>query len=257
MVDPPNPLERQSVMPPSSVAARSLALAVIGVGAASFAAQGQNVTAFNPYSGAGLAGGPLPQYAAPTAAPADSVGPGPVAGPAFNPWSARNPVQASRQVAPPQASAPAVQAKAGASLPPPAARTDQEPRGCRSRTDDEPQQVARCPEGEHRLHRAGRQASSHASRTPGGRHAGSSAGSAADARGNASRTAAADRNRPCVAVDLFGAGHCVHGPTRRNPASRSRAAHCASALATTSRGRTAADGGPRAAAFAAARSAGA
>lgn len=106
-------------MPPSSVAARSLALAVIGVGAASFAAQGQNVTAFNPYSGAGLAGGPLPQYAAPTAAPADSVGPGPVAGPAFNPWSARNPVQASRQMAPPQASAPAVQAKAGASLPPP------------------------------------------------------------------------------------------------------------------------------------------
>ena len=103
-------------MPPSSVAARSLALAVIGVGAASFAAHGQNVTAFNPYSGAGLPGGPLPQYAAPPAAPApDSVGPGP----AFNPWSARNPVQASRQVAPPQASAPAVQAKAGASLPPP------------------------------------------------------------------------------------------------------------------------------------------
>ena len=41
-------------MPPSSVAARSFALAVIGVGAASFAAHGQSLTAFNPYSGAGL-----------------------------------------------------------------------------------------------------------------------------------------------------------------------------------------------------------
>ena len=48
-------------MPPSSVAARSLALAVFGVGAASFAAHGQNVTAFNPYSGVGLPGGPSPQ----------------------------------------------------------------------------------------------------------------------------------------------------------------------------------------------------
>ena len=70
-------------MPPSSVAARSLALAVIGVGAASFAAHGQNVTAFNPYSGTGRPGAPLPQYAAPPAAPTvDAVGPGPVAGPA-------------------------------------------------------------------------------------------------------------------------------------------------------------------------------
>lgn len=107
-------------MPPSSVAARSLALAVIGVGAASFAAHGQNVTAFNPYSGAGLTGGPLPQYAAPPAAPAaDAVGPGPVAGPAFNPWSSRSPTLASRPATPPQTSAPARQTKAAASLPPP------------------------------------------------------------------------------------------------------------------------------------------
>ena len=102
-------------MPPSSVAARSLVLAVIGVGVASFAAHGQNVTAFNPYSGAGLAGGPLPQYTAPTAAPGN---PGPVAGPAFNPWSSRNPALASSPAAP-QATAPARQTAARAALPPP------------------------------------------------------------------------------------------------------------------------------------------
>lgn len=107
-------------MPPSSVAARSLALAVIGVGAVSFAAHGQNVTAFNPYSGAGLTGGPLPQYTSPPAAPAaDAVGPGPVVGPAFNPWSSRNPAQASRPATPPQTSAPARQTRAAAALPPP------------------------------------------------------------------------------------------------------------------------------------------
>jgi outer membrane protein OmpA-like peptidoglycan-associated protein len=107
-------------MPPSSVAARSLALAVIGVGAASFAALGQNVTAFNPYSGAGLTGGPLPQYTSPPTAPAaDAVGSGPVVGPAFNPWSSRNPALASRPATPPQTSAPARQTKAAASLPPP------------------------------------------------------------------------------------------------------------------------------------------
>lgn len=107
-------------MPPSSVAARSLALAVIGVGAASFAAYGQNVTAFNPYSGAGLTGGPLPQYASPAAAPTvDAAGAGPVVGPAFNPWSSRNPALASRPAAPPQTSAPAARAKTAASLPPP------------------------------------------------------------------------------------------------------------------------------------------
>ena len=120
MVEAPNPLERQSVMPPSSVAARSLALAVIGVGAASFAAHGQNVTAFNPYSGAGLTGGPLPQYTSPPAAPAvAAAGPGPVVGPAFNPWSAQNPASASRPAPPPQTSAAARRTKADALPPPP------------------------------------------------------------------------------------------------------------------------------------------
>lgn len=109
-------------MPPSSVAARSLALAVIGVGAASLAAHGQSVTAFNPYSGAGLTGGPLPQYATPPAAPSvDATASSPVAGPAFNPWSSRNQALASRQAAPPQTSVPAVQTRTGDSLPPPPA----------------------------------------------------------------------------------------------------------------------------------------
>lgn len=98
-------------MPPSSVAARSLVLAVIGVGVASFAAHGQNVTAFNPYSGAGLPGGPLPQHMTPPPAPAaDAVGPGPVAGPAFNPWSSRNPALPS---------SPAPRVETATSLPPP------------------------------------------------------------------------------------------------------------------------------------------
>lgn len=74
-------------MPPSSVVARSFALAVLGIGAASVAAHGQNVTAFNPYSGVGLPGGPVPQYGPQAAYPIiDTVGPGPLAGPAFNPW---------------------------------------------------------------------------------------------------------------------------------------------------------------------------
>jgi len=74
-------------MPPSSVVARSFALAVLGIGAASVAAHGQNVTAFNPYSGVGLPGGPVPQYGPQAAYPiVDTVGPGPLAGPAFNPW---------------------------------------------------------------------------------------------------------------------------------------------------------------------------
>ncbi|TBR29462.1 MAG: hypothetical protein EPO10_07770, partial [Reyranella sp.] len=108
-------------MPPSSAVARSFALAVVGVGAASFAAHGQNVTAFNPYSGAGLTGGPLPQYTSPPGGPAvDAAGPpGPVAGPAFNPWSSPAPALASREAAPPQTHRPAPQTKAGASLPPP------------------------------------------------------------------------------------------------------------------------------------------
>ena len=74
-------------MPTSSVAARSLALAILGLGAASAAfAQGSNVTAFNPYSGVGLPGGPVPQYGPQAAYPiVDTVGPM-AGGPAFNPW---------------------------------------------------------------------------------------------------------------------------------------------------------------------------
>jgi len=91
-------------MPPSSVAARSLALAVFGVGAAAFAAHGQNVTAFNPYSGVGLPGGPSPQSAsqAAPAVTAPAVPPAQVAGPAFNPWTLSNPAPvASQQASPP------------------------------------------------------------------------------------------------------------------------------------------------------------
>lgn len=76
-------------MASSSVVARSLALAVLGFGAASSVAVGQNVTAFNPYSGVGLPGGPTPQYGPQAAYPiVDTVGPAPMAGPAFNPWNA-------------------------------------------------------------------------------------------------------------------------------------------------------------------------
>jgi outer membrane protein OmpA-like peptidoglycan-associated protein len=74
-------------MPTSSVAVRSLALAVLSLCAASAAfAQGPNVTAFNPYSGVGLPGGPVPQYGPQAAYPiVDTVGPT-AGGPAFNPW---------------------------------------------------------------------------------------------------------------------------------------------------------------------------
>lgn len=64
-------------MLPSSAAARSLALAAIGV-CASLAAHGQNVTAFNPYFRAGMAGGPVPQQGPQAASPArGTVGPAP------------------------------------------------------------------------------------------------------------------------------------------------------------------------------------
>lgn len=105
-------------MPPSSVAARSLALAVLGVGAAAFAAHGQNVTAFNPYSGVGLPGGPSPQNASQAAAAvtAPAVPPAPVAGPAFNPWTLSNPAPVASQ----QASPPSVRStEPGANLPAP------------------------------------------------------------------------------------------------------------------------------------------
>lgn len=105
-------------MPPSSVAARSLALAVLGVGAVAFAAHGQNVTAFNPYSGVGLPGGPAPQNAAPVAT-APVVPPAPVTGPAFNPWA----LPGAAPVASQQASPAAVRsAEPGATLPSPTGR---------------------------------------------------------------------------------------------------------------------------------------
>lgn len=103
-------------MPPSSVAARSLALAVFGVGAAAFAAHGQNVTAFNPYSGAGLPGGALPQYGSQPASPAiDTAGPAPTAGPAFNPWTSSGQDRRANQAYGPSAQS----YDPGASLPPP------------------------------------------------------------------------------------------------------------------------------------------
>lgn len=72
-------------MPSSSAAVRSLALAVLCLGAASALAQGPNVTAFNPYSGIGLPGGPTPSYGPQAAYPiVDTLGP--TGGPAFNPW---------------------------------------------------------------------------------------------------------------------------------------------------------------------------
>ncbi|MBX9945453.1 MAG: hypothetical protein K2Y40_15325, partial [Reyranella sp.] len=74
-------------MPTSSVAVRGFALALLGLGAAQASAQVPNVTAFNPYSGIGLPGGPVPQYGPQAAYPiVDTVGPGPAGGPAFNPW---------------------------------------------------------------------------------------------------------------------------------------------------------------------------
>lgn len=86
-------------MPTSSVAVRSLALAVLSLGAASVAsAQGSNVTAFNPYSGIGLPGGPVPQYGPQAAYPiVDTVGPT-AGGPAFNPWQPGGNVGASYPV---------------------------------------------------------------------------------------------------------------------------------------------------------------
>ncbi|MDI1283743.1 MAG: hypothetical protein PSV46_05060, partial [Reyranella sp.] len=72
-------------MPTSSVAVCSLTIAILGFGAVQAFAQGANVTAFNPYSGIGLPGGPVPQYGPQAAYPiVDTVGPG--GGPAFNPW---------------------------------------------------------------------------------------------------------------------------------------------------------------------------
>lgn len=75
-------------MPSSSAALRSLVLAMLGLGAASAFAQGSNVTAFNPYSGVGLPGGPPATYGPQATYPiVDSVEPA-SGGPAFNPWQA-------------------------------------------------------------------------------------------------------------------------------------------------------------------------
>ncbi|MBI3196784.1 MAG: hypothetical protein HYZ40_04590, partial [Rhodospirillales bacterium] len=104
-------------MPTSSVAVRSLALAILGLGAASAAfAQGSNVTAFNPYSGVGLPGGPVPQYGPQAAYPiVDTVGPT-AGGPAFNPWQPGRGVTATYPVTPGAVSVGAV----SAGVPPPA-----------------------------------------------------------------------------------------------------------------------------------------
>lgn len=92
-------------MPTSSVAVRSLVLVILGLGTASGAfGQGANVTAFNPYSGVGLPGGPVPEYGGAAAYPIiDTVGPA-SGGPAFNPWrpafgGGSNPVAAGRVAA--------------------------------------------------------------------------------------------------------------------------------------------------------------
>src|SRR5258708_2505984 len=79
-----NPVERQLVMPSSSATVRSLVLAVFGLAVAPTFAQGQNVTAFNPYSGVGLPGGPTASYGPQAAYPiVDTVGP--AGGPDLNP----------------------------------------------------------------------------------------------------------------------------------------------------------------------------
>jgi len=68
-------------MPASSVAARSLALVLLGLVSAS--AMAQNVTAFNPYNGIGLPGSPAPS---PTPQALSPLSTPPSPGMAFNPW---------------------------------------------------------------------------------------------------------------------------------------------------------------------------
>ena len=84
-------------MPSSSAAVRSLVFALFGLGGASAFAQGANVTAFNPYSGIGLPGGPSATYGPQAAYPiVDTVGPS--GGPAFNPWQSMAPAPAASGV---------------------------------------------------------------------------------------------------------------------------------------------------------------
>jgi outer membrane protein OmpA-like peptidoglycan-associated protein len=94
-------------MPPSSIALRSLAVALFGLGAVSAPAQSQSVTAFNPYNGVGLGGSAQPMASYPQAGPA-------VGGMAFNPWNPTT-VAAGRY----GAGGPAVVAGTGATVVPP------------------------------------------------------------------------------------------------------------------------------------------
>ena len=81
-------------MPSSSAAVRSVVFALFGLGGVSAFAQGANVTAFNPFSGVGLPGGPPATYGPQAAYPiVDTVGP--AGGPAFNPWQSVAPVPAT------------------------------------------------------------------------------------------------------------------------------------------------------------------
>ncbi len=76
---------------------RGLVFAVFGMAGASAFAQGGNVTAFNPYSGVGLPGGPPASYGPQAAYPiVDTVGP--AGGPAFNPWQSAAPMPSAGSV---------------------------------------------------------------------------------------------------------------------------------------------------------------
>jgi outer membrane protein OmpA-like peptidoglycan-associated protein len=82
-------------MPSSSAAMRRLALALLGLSSAPAFAQGGNVTAFNPYSGVGLPGGPTATFGPQATYPiVDTVGPS-AGGPAFNPWQPIGPAPAA------------------------------------------------------------------------------------------------------------------------------------------------------------------
>ena len=106
-------------MPTSSTIVRSLALAVLGFGAASVHAQTANVTAFNPYNGVGLPGAaspaPAPRRGLPMVEQAV-----PMAGPAFNPWQ-QGGAAVGWTPAAPQGQAPVYGQyySRGANLPPP------------------------------------------------------------------------------------------------------------------------------------------
>ncbi len=109
-------------MPPSSVAARSLALALLGLGAASAMAQSPTVTAFNPYNGMGLAGSAPPPASYPS--PSYNEAPPPTGGMAFNPWrpagvAAMGPSTVMAGGGPPPGAMPGYSYSRGANLPSP------------------------------------------------------------------------------------------------------------------------------------------